>query len=208
MGFASTCGQHMLRLLIVGSRELERAVPGDSSGVFAQPKRFALLAYMACRADRFHRRDTLLGVFWPDLDTFAGRRALRNALYQLRLALGEDVFIARGDDELMVDRTKLWCDVPGLGESLGAARYEEAVALYRGELLEGVHVSGVGEEFEAWLARERAQALERVLRALDLLGREHEAAGRLAAAAQAAVRATQLAPFDEACVRRALSRSM
>jgi TolB-like protein len=118
--------------------------------------------------------------------------------------LGDDVFIARGDDELMIDRGKLWCDVAALGESLAAARYDEAVALYRGELLEGVHVSGVGEEFEDWLARERAEALERVLRALEHLGREHELAGRLADAAQAALRATQLAPFDEACVRRAV----
>lgn len=194
----------MLRLRLLGSRELERADQRDASAVFAQPKRFALLAYMACRADRFHRRDTLLAVFWPELDTFAGRRALRNALYQLRLALGEDVFIGRGDDELMVDRAKLWCDVLALGDALAAARYDEAVALYRGQLLEGVHVSGVGEEFEAWLARERAQTLERVLRALEHLGREQEAAGHLAAAAQAAVRATQLAPFDEACLRRAV----
>jgi DNA-binding SARP family transcriptional activator/TolB-like protein len=194
----------MLRLRLLGSRELERADQADASAVFAQPKRFALLAYMACRADRFHRRDTLLAVFWPELDTFAARRALRNSLYHLRLALGEDVFIARGDDELMIDRAKVWCDVPALGESLAAARFDEAVALYRGELLEGVHVSGVGEEFEDWLVRERAQALERVLRALEHLGREHDAAGRLADAAQAAVRATQLAPFDEACVRRAV----
>lgn len=194
----------MLRLRLLGSRELERTDQGDASALFAQPKRFALLAYVACRADRFHRRDSLLAVFWPELDTFAARRALRNALYQLKLALGEDVFIARGDVELMVDRTKLWCDVPALGESLAAARYDEAVALYRGELLEGVHVSGVGEEFETWLQQERAQALERVLRALEHLCREHEAAGRLAAAAQAAIRATQLAPFDEAWVRRAV----
>ena len=59
----------MLRLRLLGSRELERADQTDASAVFAQPKRFALLAYMACRADRFHRRDTLLAVFWPELDT-------------------------------------------------------------------------------------------------------------------------------------------
>ncbi len=194
----------MLRLRLLGSRELERTDQGDASALFAQPKRFALLAYMACRADRFHRRDTLLAVFWPELDTFAARRALRNALYQLRLALGEDVFVSRGDDELMVDRAKLWCDVPALGDALSAAHYDEAVALYRGELLEGVHVSGVGEEFETWLVQERAQALERVLRALEHLCRQQESAGQLAAAAQTAVRATQLAPFDEAWVRRAV----
>ncbi|HMI57238.1 MAG TPA: BTAD domain-containing putative transcriptional regulator, partial [Gemmatimonadaceae bacterium] len=194
----------MLRLRLLGSRELERTDRGDASAVFAQPKRFALLAYLACRADRFHRRDTLLAVFWPELDTFGARRALRNALYHLRQALGEDAFVARGDEELMIDRTKLWCDVTALGESLAEGRYDEAVALYRGELLEGVHVSGVGEEFEDWLVRERAQALERVLRALEQLCKQQESAGKLAAAAQTAVRATQLAPYDEAWVRRAV----
>jgi DNA-binding SARP family transcriptional activator/tetratricopeptide (TPR) repeat protein/TolB-like protein len=194
----------MLRLRLLGSRELERTDKGDASSLFAQPKRFALLAYVACRADRFHRRDSLLAVFWPELDTFAARRALRNALYQLKLALGEDVFVARGDVELRIDGAKLWCDVPALGDAVAAAHYDEAVELYRGGFLEGVHVSGVGEEFETWLQQERAQALERVLRALEHLCREHEAAGRLAAAAQAAIRATQLAPFDEAWVRRAV----
>ena len=194
----------MLRLRLLGSRELERTDKGEPSSLFAQPKRFALLAYMACRADRFHRRDSLLAVFWPELDTFAARRALRNSLYQLKLALGEDVFIARGDDELRIDGAKLWCDVPALGDAVAAARYGEAVALYRGGFFEGVHVSGVTEEFETWLQQERAQALARVLRALEHLCREHEAAGRLAAAAQAAIRATQLAPFDEAWVRRAV----
>ncbi len=67
-----------------------------------------------------------------------------------------------------------------------------------------MHVSGVGEEFETWLVQERAQALERVLRAFEHLSRQHEAAGQLAAAAQDATRATQLAPFDEAWVRRAV----
>ncbi|MEP6494821.1 MAG: BTAD domain-containing putative transcriptional regulator [bacterium] len=194
----------MLRLRLLGSGELERTDQGDATALFAQPKRFALLAYMACRADRYHRRDTLLAVFWPELDTFAARRALRNALYQLRLALGDDVFVSRGDNELMVDRAKLWCDVTALGDALTDARYDEAVALYRGELLEGVHVSGVGEEFETWLQQERAQALERVLRALEQLYRQHESEGRLAAAIQGATRATQLAPFDEAWVRRAV----
>ena len=194
----------MLRLRLLGSRELERTDKGDASSLFAQPKRFALLAYMACRADRFHRRDSLLAVFWPELDSFAARRALRNALYQLKLALGEDVFVARGDVELKIDGTKLWCDVPALGDAVAAAHYDEAVDLYRGDFLEGVHVSGAGEEFETWLQQERAQALERVLRALEHLCREHEAAGRPAQAAQAAIRATQLAPFDEAWVRRAV----
>ena len=84
----------MLRLRLLGSQELERTDGADASEVFAQPKPFALLAYLACRTDGFLRRDTLLAVFWPELDTFAARRALRNALYQLRQALGEEPYAA------------------------------------------------------------------------------------------------------------------
>ena len=65
----------------------------------AQPKRFALLAYLAIGAGTgYHRRDSLAAMFWPDMDQFAARRALRNTLYHLREALGDGVIVTRGDD--------------------------------------------------------------------------------------------------------------
>ncbi len=192
----------MLRLHLLGPLELGRN-EDDLGAVLAQPKRFALLAYLATGATGFQRRDTLLAVFWPELDQFAARRALRNTLYQLRRALGDDVFVTRGDDEVMIDRAKLWCDAWALREAVGERRYDEAIALYRGELMEGFHVSNVGEAFEAWLARERAQALDVTLRALGAIVEQHQRDGHHAAAARAAMRATELAPFDESWLRRA-----
>jgi len=141
----------MIRLQLLGAPHLARADGPDASNLLAQPKRFALLAYLAVGAGTYYRRDLLLAMFWLELDQFAARRALRNTLYQLRLALGDDVFVSRGDDEIMLDRANLWCDVHALRDAVTAGQYDAAVDLYRGEFLDGFHISNSGEGFEDWL---------------------------------------------------------
>jgi len=172
----------------------------------AQPKRFALLAYLALGAGAgYHRRDTLAALFWPELDQFAARRALRNTLYHLRDALGDDVIVARGDDAIAIDPAALSCDVTRLAEDVGNGRFEEAVERHRGELLAGLHVPNAGEAFEEWLLLERRHTLELVLRALDALVARDEAAGDRPAAARWARRACELAPDDEGWLRRTMT---
>jgi len=182
----------MLRLHLLGPLEVGRTDRSERGDVLAQPKRFALLAYLAVSAGLYQRRDTLLALLWPELDEFAARRALRQTLHQLRRALGDDVFVTRGDDEVMVDRAAVWCDLVALRDAVTEERFDEAIALYRGELLEGFHVSNVGEGFESWLERERAHAVALALRALDAVVTRHEREGRRAEAALVAVRATGL----------------
>src|SRR2546426_8861371 len=80
-----------LNLLGVGGHELK--------SVLAQPKRVALLAYLAAATPkRLHRRDSLVALFWPELDQEHARAALRQALHGLRHALGEGVLVSRGDE--------------------------------------------------------------------------------------------------------------
>jgi DNA-binding SARP family transcriptional activator len=198
-----TFDKPMLCLYLLGRLELGPEARAEQAAVLAQPKRLAFLAYLAVAAGTYQRRDTLLALFWPELDEFAARRALRNTLYQLRLALGDEVFVSRGDDEVMVDGAVLGCDAVALREAVAAGRYDEAIALYRGELLDGFHVTNVGEGFERWLERERGLALALALRALEASVAQYQGAGDDAAAARCAVRATALAPFDEVWVRRA-----
>jgi DNA-binding SARP family transcriptional activator/TolB-like protein len=193
----------MLRIYLLGQLELGTAADAGQTSILSQPKRLALLAYLAVGAGKYHRRDTLLALFWPELDEFAARRALRNTLYQLRLTLGDDVFVVRGDDEVMANPAALWCDAAALRDAVAGARYDEAVGLYRGELLEGFHITNAGEGFESWLSRERAEALTLALRALDARVVQYQQAGDAVAAAQCALRATALAPFDEVWLRRA-----
>lgn len=59
----------MIRLHTFGALDLRSAEGRELRGVLAQPKRTALLAYLVLASPRgFHRRDTLLTVFWPEFD--------------------------------------------------------------------------------------------------------------------------------------------
>lgn len=196
----------MIELRLLGLHGLRGSDGRELGALPAQPKRFALLAYLAIGSgDGYHRRDTVAAMFWPDLDQFAARRALRNTLYHLRDALGDGVIIARGDDAISIDRAALTSDVARLREAVDAGRYEDAVNCYRGVLLEGMHLVNAGEAFEEWLSRERRNIDDALMRALDGLVERDEALGNMEAAAHWAGRACALAPDDERCLRRALS---
>ena len=60
----------MMILQTLGSIRLVRDDGTEMDELLRQPKRFALLAYLASpRPGVWHRRDVLLAVFWPNLDT-------------------------------------------------------------------------------------------------------------------------------------------
>ncbi|MGH7592970.1 MAG: AfsR/SARP family transcriptional regulator [Gemmatimonadales bacterium] len=196
----------MIELTLLGPNALRGPDERELGSLLAQPKRFALLAYLALDGvGGYHRRDTLAAMFWPEMDQFAARRALRNTLYHLREALGDGVIVTQGDDAVSINRAMLTCDVVTLGEAVAGARWEEAVDLYRGELLAGVHFAGAGEAFEAWLSHERTRVAGLVMRAVRPLVEREESAGNLRAAAYWAQRACMLAPSDENWLRRAMT---
>jgi DNA-binding SARP family transcriptional activator len=88
----------------LGTLDLRAADGRELHTLLAQPKRIALLAYLClAQPHGYHRRDTLLGLFWPDSDQEHARASLRKSLHVLRHALGEDAFLARGDEEVAVD---------------------------------------------------------------------------------------------------------
>lgn len=196
----------MIELRLLGLHGLRGPDGRELGALPAQPKRFALLAYLAIGGgDGYHRRDSLAAMFWPELDQFAARRALRNTLYHLREALGDGVIIARGDDAIAADPAALTSDVSRLREAVTACRYEDAVDFYRGPLLEGMHLANAGEAFEEWLSRERLGVTALVMRALRALVDRDERAGEYSAAAHWASRASALAPDDEQWLRRSMS---
>ena len=72
----------MSELLTLGRVRLVADDGTESLPGGAQPKRIALLAYLALSSsDNPVRRDTLLALFWPELGEDEGRPALRQALY-------------------------------------------------------------------------------------------------------------------------------
>ena len=173
----------VLRLRTLGTLDLRAPDGSELRSVLAQPRRVALLAYLALATPRGpHRRDRLLALFWPDQDQAHARNALSQAVYFLRNSLGADAVVSRTADELALDMSTVWGDAIAFDEALDARRYMDAVELYRGELLAGFHVAGAAPEFAAWLDTMRATYARRYESALRSIAAEREAAGDRAAA--------------------------
>src|SRR5436309_2496778 len=97
----------MIELRMLGRLSLTGADGREVRGLLGQPRRLALLAYLAAASPQgFHRRDTLLALFWPELDQEHARAALRQALHVVRDALGGDAVTSRGDEEIGPARWK------------------------------------------------------------------------------------------------------
>lgn len=176
---------------------------GEATSVLAQPKRLAVLTYVAIESSRgFVRRDALLALFWPDLRDDQARQALRQTLYQLRLALGEDVFVGRAPDELTVDRGILWCDAVAFAEAIREDHLEEGLALYHGDFLPGFFLANQSSEFEQWLDGARAGYRSEAARAAGALAKRTAAFSSPDQAVAWAQQAARLAPDDEGATRQ------
>ena len=191
----------MIELRCLGSIDLRSPERGPATRVIAQPKRYALLAYLVLANPRgFHRRDTLIALFWPESDDEHARTGLRIALSFLRRELGDDVIITRGDD-VAVKREAVRCDVDEFESALNAGDLENALSLYRGDLLPGLHVS-MSPDFERWLDAERERLRRRAHDAALRLSARHEAEGDWEDATKWLRFALNLARDDEAVVQQ------
>jgi len=146
----------MIEFRMLGTLHLTDAAGHEVKRLLTRSRRLALLAYLAASTPRrFHRRDSLLALFWPELDQEHARAALRQALHVLRGALGSDVVITRGDEEIGLDFGRLWCDVVAFDDAVAARQLSAALDCYKGDLLDGFFISGAGE-FDGWTASARA----------------------------------------------------
>src|SRR5712691_771676 len=123
----------MIRLRTLGTLDLRGSDGAELRALLAQPKRLALLAYLAIASPGgFRRRDTLVGLFWPELDHEHARAALRKALHGLRHELGDGILLTRGGEDVMLAADGFWCDAPAFEQLLAEGRRAEALELYRG----------------------------------------------------------------------------
>ena len=175
------------------------------STVIAQPKRLALLAYLAAARPRGYRsRDTLLALFWPESDGERARNSLRQALHHLRRSLGEAAIPGRGDREVAVDPTLVECDAALFDQAIEAGRWQDALELYHGDFLPGLFVQDAPEA-ERWLEDERDRRRRDAVSAAWSLSEVSERAGDLVSAERWARLAAGLEPMDDASLRRLLA---
>jgi serine/threonine-protein kinase len=188
----------MIELRILGTVNLVGPDGTEIRDVITQPKLLALLVYLAVATPcGWHRRDTLLGLLWPEHDRVHARRSLRKALHELRCALGADVLERRGKEDLDLAPNALRCDVVAFEAALKERRFTEAMELYRGDLLPGFFVAKV-PEFEHWLEGERARLLEQAAYGAWALAELAIANGSRLDALRWARREAALKPLDEA----------
>jgi TolB-like protein/DNA-binding SARP family transcriptional activator/Flp pilus assembly protein TadD len=199
----------LIELRTFGTLDLRGSDGREFRAVLAQPKRLALLAYLAAaapggpRASTFHRRDTLLALFWPDQDVTRARAALSRAVHYLRASLGEGVVLSLGDEELGVDPDRISCDATQFRKELSKGRLAEALELYRGDFVEGFFLSDL-PELDRWIESERHRFRDSAAGAARSLSKSAELSGDLAMALHWARQASSYAPYDEPDARRVL----
>lgn len=189
----------MLELRTLGALSLRFSDEGgEVRSVLARPKRVALLVYLTLRRPRGRQpRDRILSVFWPEMPFDRGRRALNQAVYVLRRGLGDSVILSDPDGGLSIDPQMLECDAIEFERLLDAGDFERGLRLYRGPLLDGLHLADAFE-YERWLATERRRLQRRAIEAAHQLAEAHRSAGNPVAAVRWLRTAAGWAPYDEA----------
>jgi len=198
-----------LSLSVLGS--FQATLGGAPVTDFESDKVRALLAYLAVEAHRPHRRDALAGLLWPDWSNRAARTNLRNALANLRAAIGDrsaaPPYLLISRDTLRFNRASdHWLDVAAFRSLVAqdppvASDLEEAVALYHGCFLESFFLKGASA-FDDWslLTRERLQ--RQALAALRWLAAYYEQRGEYGRSRAYAWREVELEPWREEAHRQ------
>jgi DNA-binding SARP family transcriptional activator len=188
IGAAAYASPVTLRVRLLGGLRVE-----NGGGVPAARPARLLLGWLAAVSGA-HARGEVAARLWPDVLDESARASLRTALSDLRAALGPagvHVWATRETVELGGDG--LWIDLRAFAELVALGRLEEALALCRGEVLEGLD--------EEWVLDLRSRhAGKRADAAVELI-RAAKQAGDAAVALAWARRLVAWDPLDETAQR-------
>jgi DNA-binding SARP family transcriptional activator len=183
---------------------------------FESDKARALLAYLAVETQGAHRREKLAGLLWPDWPEQAARANLRRALANLRLVIGDHhatpPFLHISRQTIQFNHASdAWVDVKAFIGLLEAEappeqtirHLEDAVRLYRGDLMEGFSIAD-SAAFEEWALLNRERLRRLVTEALHRLADCHEQRGDCEHALRHAWRQVELDPWRERAHRQVM----
>jgi hypothetical protein len=172
-----------VRLHVGGSPRLER-----------RRKSLALLAFLARHAPARLRRADLAPLLWPSSTDQRARQSLRQALAELRHALGD--VVQSTAHEAWLDPESIRLDVAEFERDMDVGRLEDAQERLDGTYLEGL--DGVsGASFDLWLAGERERMRSRTSWLVTQLIDRARAAGDAAAVGRWTTLALERAPQTE-----------
>jgi TolB-like protein/Flp pilus assembly protein TadD len=147
---------------------------GDAllKGPPAQRHRVALLALIVASWPHPIARDRAMTLLWPERDQVRARRLLNLAVHVLRSALGVEAIASTGEG-LLLDPTRLRCDLHALRTAIAANDVERIVELYSGVFLDGFHLDE-STEFAYWLDERRAELAHAYVGALRAVAQVQE----------------------------------
>ena len=157
----------MLKLSFFGPLEMrhgEDALPKPPT-----QKSQSLLAYLVLHRDQPQSRDRLADLFWGERPERKARRSLTTALWHIRRCLPGEPILSDLSTVQFAPQASTWLDVDSF-ETLASRRdissLREAVALHRGQLLDGF--------YDDWIIGERyrlealfSEALARLMAAYE-----------------------------------------
>jgi predicted ATPase/DNA-binding SARP family transcriptional activator len=197
--------------------ELVVLIDGVPVSTFESEKVRALLVYLAVEAGRAHRRDTLIGLLWPDCTEQTARHNLSQALFNLRLALGDHTakppYLLISRDAIQFNQeSDYYLDFKQFNdfyitaeenlsrESINSTslltQLEALVQLYRGEFLKQFCLDE-SAEFEEWILAQREILHQRLMNALATLVNQYKKQADYATALSFALRQLELDPWRE-----------
>lgn len=194
----------MLRFRTLGTIDLRTEDGERLDELLGQPKRLALLSFLAVHQARGPvRREKLVSLLWPDSSSSSARAALSTTLSRLRDTLGGDILRGRGRETIVLSDARFTSDVADLRAAFAASRHREAAGLYGGRFLEGFRPPGA-RPFEDWLARRREEYHDRAYRAAMEAAGEARRAGEVSAAEDLLRKAREIDPLREEAVREVI----
>jgi DNA-binding SARP family transcriptional activator/tetratricopeptide (TPR) repeat protein len=174
----------VLRVQLLG--EVRADVDGVDVAPPASRRAWSLLAWLAVHPGE-HARGSLAARFWPDVLDSSARASLRNALWELRRALGTDDALEAGRERIALHAET---DLAAFERHVAAGRLEQAVALHVGPPLGGLD--------DDWVLEVRDELAERLG---SVYARLAAAAATPAEAVTFARRRLALDPLDENAAR-------
>ncbi len=205
-----------LELTLLGTATV--AIDGRAPLHFRTDKIRALLVYLALEGERPHQRQSLAGLFWPEMPEQTALKNLRQSLHRLQQTLDEpspglsQAFLTITRQTVQCDPALLDVDVTQFQTLLAACeghphrhlhlchdcleRLRLAAALYQGELLAGFSLPD-STAFEGWLLFWRERLQQQASNALGQLAAALAERGESEAAFIHASRLVALDPFRE-----------
>ncbi len=212
-----------LSLSLFGS--FQASLAGQPVQDFKSNKVRALLAYLAVESDRPHSRETLAGLLWPDWPNRDALSNLRYNLSNLRNVIGDrkadHPFLIISRESIQFNTASDYqLDVedfirgmqfdPSKQPTINQIEQgEHALALYRGNFLEGFSLDD-SNLFDEWSLLTRERLARKASSALRILAEFYEESGELEKAQSFAWRQLELDPCYESahqCLMRTLAAS-